>query len=246
MDPAPLPAKAGRERQKQTAHATARPRGGEPWPLKSGRRHRRRGRRRRRSGGRAQQGRHEGHRARARSAACRPRTSSRMTNCATSSGQDLRPNPKRQPVTWRAQCQRARGHRYRSTTTATRPAAAPCITARCRGACTRTISAPARTRSSATASAAIPEGSSLADWPLSYAELEPYYDAPNTSSEYPAKPAICRARRSMAAISSKRRASAAIRCRRCAWSRPRCCSTRAPRTRLSPVLDAAGDHFGGL
>src|SRR3954469_9181178 len=53
--------------------------------------------------------------------------------------QDLRPNIKRQPVTWRPN-KDARGTRCRCSTTATRPAAAPCITAPCHGACTRTIS----------------------------------------------------------------------------------------------------------
>ena len=48
--------------------------------------------------------------------------------------------------------------------------------ARSRGACTRTISARARTTIERYGAAAIPEDSSLVDWPLSYADLEPYYD----------------------------------------------------------------------
>ena len=65
--------------------------------------------------------------------------------------QDLRPNIKRQPVTWRPNTKsRARPDRL-AEATATRPAAAPCTTARCRGASTRTISACARRPSSATA-----------------------------------------------------------------------------------------------
>ena len=90
--------------------------------------------------------------------------------------QDLRPNPKRQPVTWRPNANARAPSDRRGRTTATRPAAAPCITARCRGACTRTTSAPARTRIERYGASAIPEDSSLADWPLSYADLEPYYD----------------------------------------------------------------------
>ncbi len=62
--------------------------------------------------------------------------------------------------------------------------------------------------------AAIPQDSSLADWPLRYAELEPITTRPNTTSGFPARPGISRAARSKAAIRSRRRASGNIRCRR--------------------------------
>ena len=64
--------------------------------------------------------------------------------------QDLRPDPKRSRSPGGRTPMRARSG-CRRRTTATRPAAAPCITARCRGASTRTISASARKPSSATA-----------------------------------------------------------------------------------------------
>ena len=89
--------------------------------------------------------------------------------------QDLRPNLKRQPVTWRPNAN-ARANPMPGSTTATRPAAAPCTTARCRGACTRTISARARRRSSAMARPRSRRTPRSVDWPLSYADLEPFYD----------------------------------------------------------------------
>src|SRR6476659_1121944 len=51
---------------------------------------------------------------------------------------DLRPNPKRQPITWRPNA--AARSPWHGRTTATRLAAAPCTMERCPGACTRTIS----------------------------------------------------------------------------------------------------------
>jgi len=63
--------------------------------------------------------------------------------------QDLRPDPKRQPVTWRPS-PKVRATPLRSLSSATRSAAARCTMGRFPGASTRTISAPARIRSSAT------------------------------------------------------------------------------------------------
>src|SRR5262252_3507493 len=54
--------------------------------------------------------------------------------------QDLRPNNKRQPITWRPNANAA-------ATATIRRAAAPSTTAPCHGACTRTTSARARIRS---------------------------------------------------------------------------------------------------
>ena len=89
--------------------------------------------------------------------------------------QDLRPNIEA-PAHHLAPEYRMRARRRsRCKTTATRPAAAPSTTVRSRGASTRTISARGRRRSSATARCH-PGDSSLTDWPLSYADLEPYYD----------------------------------------------------------------------
>src|ERR1700730_14058308 len=67
-------------------------------------------------------------------------------------------------------------HPYRSRTMAIRREAAPSTMARYPGVCTKTTSGRAHIASSVTGVAAIPADSSLADWPLSYADLEPYYD----------------------------------------------------------------------
>jgi hypothetical protein len=64
--------------------------------------HRRRRRGRRHSRGRARQGRHEGDRARARSARLTTQDFNPHDELRYFQRQDLRPNPKRQPVTWRA------------------------------------------------------------------------------------------------------------------------------------------------
>src|SRR5580704_8958087 len=67
--------------------------------------------------------------------------------------QDLRPDPKRQPVTWR-----------------------PNPDARARPLSSMSYGNQAGGGTVHYGSSAIPENSSLVDWPLSYAELEPYYD----------------------------------------------------------------------
>ena len=90
--------------------------------------------------------------------------------------QDLRPNPKTPAGHLAAQHECARHPLWTASITAIRRAAEPCTTARSPGAFMKVIFACARRRSSATARSAIPEDSSLVDWPLSYAELEPYYD----------------------------------------------------------------------
>src|ERR1700756_4288477 len=59
--------------------------------------------------------------------------------------QDLRPNVKRQPVTWRPNAN-ARAEPLPVLNYGNQAGAAQCITAPCRGACTRTTSARARTR----------------------------------------------------------------------------------------------------
>src|SRR5213593_1136176 len=58
---------------------------------------------------------------------------------------------------------------------AIRPAAGRSITVQCPGAFTRTTSAYGPTRERYGASA-IPKDSSVIDWPLTYADLEPFYD----------------------------------------------------------------------
>src|SRR6266511_3922587 len=71
---------------------------------------------------------------------------------------------------------------------------------------------------------AIPEHSSLADWPLSYAELEPYYGRAEYELGVSGKAGNLQEKRSTAATCSKRRAVATTRCRRCAWTRAPSCS----------------------
>ena len=90
--------------------------------------------------------------------------------------QDLRPNIKREPVTWRpnanARASSDAGAQQRQPGRRRHRA----LRHGCRGACTRTISACAARPSSATARPRSRTDSSLVDWPVSYAELEPFYD----------------------------------------------------------------------
>ena len=88
--------------------------------------------------------------------------------------------------------------------------------------------------------AAIPEDSSLADWPLSYADLEPYYDQAEYELGVSGKAGNLRAGRSTAATCSRRRAGANFRCRRCSRIRRAILFDAGDQeARLSPVLDAA-------
>ena len=74
-----------------------------------------------------------------------------------------------------------------------------------------------RERSSATAPPRFPPDRRVADWPLSYAELEPALRARSSGrSALPARPATSPARRRAAAAASRARARAPTRCRRCA------------------------------
>ena len=89
--------------------------------------------------------------------------------------QDLRPDPKRQPVTWRP-----------NPNTRARPISSMSYGNQAGGGTVHYGSVSWRLHEddfrarSATieryGAAAIPENSSLVDWPMSYAELEPYYD----------------------------------------------------------------------
>ena len=89
--------------------------------------------------------------------------------------QDLRPDPKRQPVTWRP-----------NPNTRARPISSMSYGNQAGGGTVhygavswRLHEDDFRARSATVeryGAAAIPENSSLVDWPMSYAELEPYYD----------------------------------------------------------------------
>ena len=57
---------------------------------------------------------------------------------------------------------------------------------------------------------AIPEEMTIEDFPVSYDELEPYYDRFEKLAAFPARPAICAARRSTAATCSRVRARTSI------------------------------------
>ena len=60
---------------------------------------------------------------------------------------------------------------------------------------------------------AIPQDSSLADWPLNYAELEPFYDKTEYDIGVAGKAGNLQGRKIDGAIRSRRRASGNIRCR---------------------------------
>ncbi len=106
---------------------------------------------------------------------------------------------------------------------------------------------------------AIPAGSTLEDWPLTYDELEPYYDIVEHEIGVSGKAGNLQGASIRRGISSKRRDSANIPCRRCAapvsaseWRRPRASWAGIPsgrqrrstpsRTgagRLAPITDIA-------
>jgi gluconate 2-dehydrogenase alpha chain len=89
--------------------------------------------------------------------------------------QELRPDPKRQPVTWRANP----NVRARPLATMSYGNQAGGGTVHYGAVSWRLHEDDFRARSSTIeryGAAAIPDNSSLIDWPLSYAELEPYYD----------------------------------------------------------------------
>jgi gluconate 2-dehydrogenase alpha chain len=89
--------------------------------------------------------------------------------------QDLRPNPKRQPVTWRPNA----NTRARPISSMSYGNQAGGGTVHYGSVSWRLHEDDFRARSATIeryGAAAIPENSSLVDWPMSYAELEPYYD----------------------------------------------------------------------
>jgi gluconate 2-dehydrogenase alpha chain len=89
--------------------------------------------------------------------------------------QDLRPNPKRQPVTWRPNA----NTRARPISSMSYGNQAGGGTVHYGAVSWRLHEDDFRARSATVeryGAAAIPENSSLVDWPMSYAELEPYYD----------------------------------------------------------------------
>src|SRR5450631_808093 len=89
--------------------------------------------------------------------------------------QDLRPNPKRQPVTWRPNAS-ARATPLRSLSYGNQAGGG---TVHYGAVSWRFHEDDFRARSHTIeryGAGAIPEDCSLTDWPLSYADLEPYYD----------------------------------------------------------------------
>jgi gluconate 2-dehydrogenase alpha chain len=89
--------------------------------------------------------------------------------------QDLRPDPKRQPVTWRPN-QNARAQPLSTMSYGNQAGGG---TVHYGAVSWRMHEDDFRARSQTVeryGASAIPEDSSLVDWPLSYAELEPYYD----------------------------------------------------------------------
>jgi gluconate 2-dehydrogenase alpha chain len=89
--------------------------------------------------------------------------------------QDLRPDPKRQPVTWRPNTE-ARAHPVASQNNGNQAGGG---TVHYGSLSWRMHEGDFRARSQTVeryAAAAVPADSSLTDWPLSYADLEPFYD----------------------------------------------------------------------
>src|SRR5262249_25049496 len=89
--------------------------------------------------------------------------------------QDLRPNPKRQPVTWRPNA-KTRAVRMQTLNFGNQVGGG---TVHSGAVSWRFHEYDFRMRSHVTeryGASAIPDDSSLIDWPLSYADLEPYYD----------------------------------------------------------------------
>ena len=129
--------------------------------------------------------------------------------------QDLRPNVKRQPITWRPNAD-------------TRADTLPVLnygnqagggSVHYGAVSWRFHEDDFRARSHTIeryGASAIPQDSSLADWPLSYADLEPYYDRAKYELGVSGKAGNVQSTRSTAAICSKPRAGASIHCRPCA------------------------------
>src|ERR1700730_9676752 len=92
---------------------------------------------------------------------------------------------------------------------------APSTMARYPGVCTKTTSGRAHIASSVTGVAAIPADSSLADWPLSYADLEPYYDRAEYELGVSGKAGNVQGRKIDGATCSKPLVIASILCPRC-------------------------------
>ena len=63
---------------------------------------------------------------------------------------------------------------------------------------------------------AIPQGSALKDWPVTYEELEPFYDVIEHEVGIRAKAGIFKASSIRVGMFSRGRGSVSIRCRRCA------------------------------
>ena len=126
--------------------------------------------------------------------------------------QDLRPNVKRQPITWRPNAD-------------TRADTLPVLnygnqagggSVHYGAVSWRFHEDDFRARSHTIeryGASAIPQDSSLADWPLSYADLEPYYDRAKYELGVSGKAGNVQSTRSTAAICSKPRAGASIHCR---------------------------------
>ena len=137
--------------------------------------------------------------------------------------QDLRPNIKRQPITWRPN--------------ANAPATAIPVQNYGNQAGGGTVHYGAvswrlheddfRARSHTIArygASAIPEHSSLADWPLSYADLEPYYDQAEHELGVSGKAGNLQGQKIDGGNVFEAPRRRAIPCRRCAWTRAPSCS----------------------
>ena len=160
--------------------------------------------------------------------------------------QDLRPNVKRQPVTWRPNANTRATHaaeaRYGNK--------AGGGTVHYGAVSWRFHEDDFRARSHTIERygiGAIPEGSSLADWPMNYAELEPYYDQAEYDLGVSGQAGNVKGKKidggnplrgaAPARLSAAAAADGSVR---------RAVRGRRQEARLSPVLDPARDHLAGL
>src|SRR5262245_16109867 len=160
--------------------------------------------------------------------------------------QDLRPNIKRQPITWRPNANAPANpipvQNYGNQ--------AGGGTVHYGAVSWRLHEDDFRARSHTIArygASAIPEHSSLADWPLSYADLEPYYDRAeyelgvSGKARQPTGEKGRRRQRVRSAAPSRLPAAAAA-----LGPGRHPVRSRDGQARLSPVLDAARDSLGAL
>src|SRR3979411_113199 len=141
--------------------------------------------------------------------------------------QDLRPNVKRAPVTWRPNA----STKARPTPNQNNGNQAVGGTVHYGAVSWRRHEDDFRARSQTIeryGAAAIPEDSSLTDWPLSYADLEPFYDRAEYELGVSGKAGNLQGRKVAGGNPFEAPRRAPTRSRRCRWIRPERSSNPAP------------------